>query len=720
MNTIEIESMLAPTPLDRAIGRVFPGWGARRLVQRREFAYEAARNTRLRNSAARLQGPEDFTAFPDRLQLIRQMRDLVQNFGLFQSIQRKLAMYAFGRIRYQALTGDRATNEAYEQNLAERFAALDISGRHNLRQIVSIAFMSQLNDGDFLLKWQRGGDGSLRLVGIEGDRLGGIVMGSPLENYFQGITVDVETGAPVSYRVYHRSKANAYTNPVELPASDCLLYLDPTRIDQYRGITPFAPVINEARDLKELMEAVRIGTKFENYHAAVGYTPNGLPLQEPADFITSSGAMANGQAMTEQEIKPGLIQWAPNSSKVEFLKSDRPSGQFQSYLENLIHLIANALCLPYGFVYKLSGLAGPSVRMDAQQAHRTIQFHQQNMIERVLDQVKNTLLVEEFGAGRLRYNPRWAQGRWQFAPSITIDAGRDSKAMIDEWKAGLKTKATIFAEDGFDAEEQEEIYETEVARTLDRAKLLAQSKDVPLELALTMLEVRTPNGFIPRNAPQQEVNDDGSVETMTPPEPAQQSSELTLARKRTPRDELRAEIMRGKALRAIKESVPLRRARLLSEPDALAWLMHEPAQRVPALATTPDEVTDASLVQMHEKQLRNLCQSMQQRETMLREKLADQRGRLSPDSRRELNAEIERASVRMPALASLAPGASLAETHDAVLRQLEASIETNDQSTLQRLRAHRGTMSRSEREKLRADILDPARGVKLPALPDEN
>ena len=511
-----IQKMLAPTWLDKAIFAVAPAWGAKRIVSRREFTYEAARNTRLRNSAVRLQGPEDYTAFPDRLQLIRQMRDLRENFGLFQSIQTKLAMYAFGRIKFQALTGDKTVNDLYEERLAERFTRLDVSGRHNLRQLVSICFQSQLNDGDFLFKWQRA-DGDLRIVGIEGDRLGGIIMGSPLEGYFQGITVDKESGVPQSYRVYHRTKANSYINPVEVPANDCLLYVDPFRIDQYRGVTPFAPVINEARDLKELMEAVRIGTKFENYHAAVGYTPNGLPVQQPEDFISGGNdTLANGQPITEQPLKYGLIQWAPSSAKLEFLKSERPSGQFQSYLENLIRLMASALNLPYGFVYNLSGLSGPSVRMDAQQAHRTIQYHQQNMVERVLDRIKNTLLMDDFANGVLPYRPRWMAGRWQFAPSITIDAGRDSKAMIEEWKAGLRTKASIYAEDGYDAEEQEEIYVAEQTRTVENIKALAEAEEVPLEFAATMLEIRTPNGFIPRNAPEEKVSKAGAITEEAP------------------------------------------------------------------------------------------------------------------------------------------------------------------------------------------------------------
>jgi capsid protein len=491
----ELESMLQPTKLDRAIASVFPGWGSRRMRSRREYAYEAAVNTRLRTTATRLQGPEDYMAFPDRLQLIRQVRDLEQNFGLFQSIIDKLAMYAFGRIRYQARTGDKERDDEYEAYLDDCFANCDLSGRHTLRDMVAIAFKSQLRDGDYALKWQRDPAGLLKLTGIEGDRLGGIYMQSADETYFQGIIIDPATGAPMVYRIFYRTKANSYTNPVDAPAQDIIHLFDPRRYDQYRGVTPFAPVINEARDLKELMEALRIGTKFENYHSAVVYTANGLPLNDPASFITGTETV-NGAPTTEQALKYGLMQHAPIGSKVEWLDSSRPAGTLQTYMESLIRLMGTALNLPYGFLYNLSGLGGPSARMDSQQAQRTIQLHQENTKSRALNRIKDTYLMEGFARGKIRYTPNWRNGVWQFPPWPTIDAGRDSNAGINEWRAGLLSKSAWFAELGEDAEEQEAIIVSEADRTITTAKAMAKAHDVPIEVILTLLESKTPNGWL--------------------------------------------------------------------------------------------------------------------------------------------------------------------------------------------------------------------------------
>lgn len=529
MNYETLDAMLQPTKLDKAIAQVFPRWGAERVRQRRNYAYEAAVNTRLRNSSQRIEGPEDYHAFTDRIALIKQLRDLDQNNGLTFGAIDKLANYSFGRLRYQSRTGDKAIDDSYEDYLAECFADCDLSGRHNFRSMVEIAFKSMLRDGDYGLKWQRGPDGALRMTGIEGDRIGGIYATSVDENYFQGIYVEPETGRPISYDVYRRTKADCYLDRVSVPAQEMIHVFDPRRYDAYRGVTPFASIVNEIRDLKELMEALRIGTKFENYHSAVQYTASGLPLNDPKDFITGNVSTETGQAMTETEIKYGVIQGAPIGSKVEWLKSDRPAGTIQTYMESLIRLQGVALNMPFGFLYNLSGLGGPAARMDSAQAQRVIMHHQENIKARLLERVKDTYLMEGFATRRIRYSPKWRNGVWQFPPWPTIDVGRESSAGINEWRAGLRSKSSWFAEDGEDAEEQEAIMAAEADRTLGRAHELAEKHDISVELALTMLETRTANGFyIAQGTPPTDANGAPMQAPEAPAKPAAEEMQSTV------------------------------------------------------------------------------------------------------------------------------------------------------------------------------------------------
>ena len=502
--------MSKPTKLDLAIGRYFPKFAAARIRARREFSYEASRSDRFRNSATTMQGPEDYRAFPERLQLIRQVRDLEQNFGLFQSIIDKLSMYAFGRIKYRPQTGESELNPLYGSYLVDRFDnSLDQSGRFGIEHLTQIAFKSMLRDGDFGYQWQRGADALLKVAGIEGDRIGGIYMISASDDYLQGVTIDLATGRPLSFRVYWRTKANVYVNPVEIPASQMLHIFDPRRVNQYRGITPFAPILTEARDVKEIMDYCRIGTKFENLHAAIGYTPHGGPFQDPTQFVTNDDTDVNGQPLKEQALNPGMIQWAGSNDKYEFIKSERPAGTFQTYLDTLIRLIGLALNLPYGFLYDLSKLGGPNARMDAQQAHRVIEYYQRLLQRQFLDRVKNALLIEGIGNGDIPYTPGWDSGVWQFAPAISIDAGRDSASAIKEVQAGMLTLDSWFGETGQDASAEMQIMAQESDQIVSMAKAMAQKQDIPFETALTMLTVRTPNGFVapampgPAQAPSQ-------------------------------------------------------------------------------------------------------------------------------------------------------------------------------------------------------------------------
>jgi hypothetical protein len=277
-----------------------------------------------------------------------------------------------------------------------------------------------------------------------------------------------------------------------------------------------------------MMEACRIGTKFENYHAAIISTVSGQPLNSPSSYVDGNDIINGTTPIKEQELKYGVAQYAPTGSKVDFIKSDRPSASFQSYTENLIRLMGAALNLPMGFLYNLSGLGGPAARMDSQQAQRVIEWHQQNMKERVLEKVKNTYIMDGIAEGKIPYNPNWFRGSWQFPPWLSIDVGRDSAAGINEWRAGLRSKADWFNESGQDSEEVEAVITEESSRTIATAKALAEEHDIPFEVAYNILETRTPNGLFTNGLPPEPAPPtDTTAPTIAPIDP----QETEMARK---------------------------------------------------------------------------------------------------------------------------------------------------------------------------------------------
>lgn len=483
-----------PSRIDRIIAAIAPGLAVKRQRNRVLLGFEAAQLTRLRGHSQVLSGPNSMRTPMDRLQVTMQVRDLEQNDGLFRSIISKVSLYAVGRLRYQAQTGNPEINKAYEAFLADKFKRCDYSGRHNFRQLAALTLQSMLRDGDFFWIYRQRA-GQLYIQGIESDRVGGNVPTTSSPNYVQGVTFDPESGRVIAYRVYQRTLFDSYENPQEVDSFNMRQFYDPWRYDEYRGVSPFAPVVNPGRDLKEVKEATLIGVKIESYSGGFITGGNGqVNDSDPAYIMNSMQTGANGQPLTEEKMQPGQFRYLPGGTKVEFPTNSRPAGAWQSYVTMLVREVALALNLPYGFVYDLAVLNGPGARMDAQQAHRVIQGWQETLVDRGLDDAKNRFLLEGIASGELPYTPRWTNGLWKFPPAITIDAGRDSAAGINEVRAGLRTKADWYDEDGKDSEEQAAITDQEARDTIRRAKKISEDEGVSVSDALNLLEVRLPNG----------------------------------------------------------------------------------------------------------------------------------------------------------------------------------------------------------------------------------
>src|SRR5688572_10082020 len=110
------------TVLDRWIAKVSPKMALTRQRARIQLGFEAAQMTRLRGHSQVIAGPESMRSASERLQLIMQVRDMEQNHALFRSIISKIALYAVGRLRYQAQTGKPEVNASYEAFLNRKFA----------------------------------------------------------------------------------------------------------------------------------------------------------------------------------------------------------------------------------------------------------------------------------------------------------------------------------------------------------------------------------------------------------------------------------------------------------------------------------------------------------------------------------------------------------------------------------------------------------------------
>jgi capsid protein len=430
----------------------------------------------------------------DRIQLIRDARDLEENHGLVASIQDRLCLYAFGRLSYHPLTGSDALNRKVSDLMWEWMQDVSEGPRTTLASYARLALRAMLRDGDIATDAPIT-SGPFRLRPYEADLIGGIIPYTRDDtdvSEVNGVIFRKSDGVPVAYVPYIRTLGDQYIRQEPIDANRVLMLLNPYRFFQYRGFSAYGPVINVARDLKEIEEACRIGVKVENFGAGFVMTPNGQFAGDPSAIFTDSSGTAPKSVET---IEPGQIKYLPDGASVTMVKSERPSGNFQAYLDMLTRQLGLALKLPPGFLYSLAGMAGPAVRMDAQQAQRSIEALREHVREYLLDPVKNRFLLWCVSTGKIQDSEIAGYdlfaGKWGYPPALTIDVGREEQAAREAIKMGLRSEADYFDEAGLDYREQRAVMYAEAKERIAAAKRLSEEEKIPLARALDLLGLRS-------------------------------------------------------------------------------------------------------------------------------------------------------------------------------------------------------------------------------------
>jgi capsid protein len=467
--------MITLNRIERAVAALSPDWGTRRLAAK--LRYEAAQKTRFRDFSAPVGGSESTNQGFDRATLMAEARDLEQNFAPFRHLLDLFSCYVLPQLTYQARTGNDTLDNEIEAEWARWCNDCDLSGRRNLLTLLRLAVRSRKRDGDIALIVIDMPTG-LKLWSVEADRIGNPYETTASETYISGITLDPETGKPVSYRIFQRTRGNAYVNPQDVDADDVFLLSLDTRLDQYRGRSDFASFLNTARDYKEVMESLRIGIKFETMHGGVVYSDS--PMTSTTSQWAAGAAAGTPGGAPIDDLQPGRLVRVGSGDKVDFLANSRPSTAFQGYMESLLTEMAAGANLPPGFVWPSLFGKGPGVRMESQLALRTFRMEQGMLISQILERLKNRVILRAIIDGRIRSSlvPVGGtdpyRGHWSFGPWVTIDGGRDSRALIEEFRAGIRTLPSIADEQG---EDWEDIIRENI-RVKVRARQLAKEAGV--------------------------------------------------------------------------------------------------------------------------------------------------------------------------------------------------------------------------------------------------
>jgi lambda family phage portal protein len=439
--------------ITQAIAFISPQAAMSRMISQaklRNFGrFDSALDSTKRGISRNVSGAEDTAGTTERYKLIRAARDLADNFPPIRSLLLKFATYVAGRLNYQARTGDRDLDMKIERYWRNWCSKCDFLRRFDFVTLLQLAVMAVLRDGDcgFVIVRDQG---ELRLQSVESDRIG-----SPYnrlidsDNYIGGIVLD-DYGRPDQYELYVRTISNQYIDPTRIPAAEFIHLFDPTRLDEYRGRSAFATALNAARDLQEALKAEIQAIKFASYQTGIIMSETGAA--EASDYFASSQPNDYGQRAKLESVDPGTMNYLSPGEKMEMFENTRPTGAFGEFVRLVQSHICMSVGLPYGFSFD-ADKSGPMARMEAEMADRTFARWRRLLETQFLDRIKNIVLLDAASRGLIPDNEYLLDGRWGWPRKASIDYGREARADIDLWKAGLKTAAQIYSEGGEDYEE---------------------------------------------------------------------------------------------------------------------------------------------------------------------------------------------------------------------------------------------------------------------------
>lgn len=450
---------------------------ATRFVVAPQARYEGARHTTHRSLVHGSVQSAQFDIDPySRYELVRRSRYFERNNAFVNRIADLFEQYTVGSgIAFFPASSDTRWNEAalaYWRDW-QRFA--DLSSRLSFGTLQGIISRALFVDGEIFVLLTRGQTGTPRIQLIESHR---IKTPPDAKNVIDGVEID-DRGRPVAYHVVTEDGQRRETF-TRIEADNVVHIFEPGRAAQYRGLPALYPVMNDLHDLDDLqifeMRAAKAASQVQN----VIKTKEGEVTDDDIIRGTITGSDGAQRADYYRDVFDGEVKVLKHGDEFAQFQVERPSAATSGYWDYLTAKVCAGVGIPKEIVLP-SSMQGTSIRsvLDIANAFfrsrsSVIADHVRRIYEYVIEAgIRNEVALRP-------PPPDWYRSTYRAPRSINVDVGRNSAAAVAEFKTGMRTLQSIYAETGEDWREQlrqkaaEIAYAQELAQefNVDRAEIM--------------------------------------------------------------------------------------------------------------------------------------------------------------------------------------------------------------------------------------------------------
>ena len=384
--------------------------------------------------------------------LRKRVKDLVMNFPVFAHVCDTIAADTVGTgIRFRSEVKDIELAAKIENAIEWAIEELDASGKLHGYELMRLAKREMLRSGEFLFIKTSIKDPkrcvNYALLMVDPSELSS----TPAKNVQKGAEfIDGIEYDPQTYRIiaYHFQDI---TKPKRITANNVLHGFTPLFPRQLRGVSVLAPAVLLANDLDDYLTAELQATKLASKY---------LGFVESDDISTFQKLRAQTEdGKTFEDLENAILEYLRPGEKITLASPQRPTSNFSPFVSFLLRLIALAANLPYEYASNdYSDVNYTSLRAIRGVYQSFIRIQQFEIVQHFCIPVIRDILTEAYLSSRIDLpgytsNPRkYWEGSFLFPKVEAIDPVRETKADIDQIKAGLKSPQEITAARGKDYE----------------------------------------------------------------------------------------------------------------------------------------------------------------------------------------------------------------------------------------------------------------------------
>jgi lambda family phage portal protein len=465
---------------------------ARFVAQGPRARYEGARGTPNRSllpgvvQSARM----DVNAI-DRAELVRKSRYFEKNNAFVNRLADLFEQYTVGQgLAFFPASSDDAWNAralGYWRDW-QKFA--DLSSRLSFGTLQGIIARSLFVDGEIFILLTSGETGNPRIQLIESHRVRTPSRERTNASIIDGIEVDAR-GRPIAYHI----AVDSDTREERFSRADAQFVVhvfEPGRPGQMRGLPALYPVLNDLHDLDDLqvfeMQAAKEAAQVTNViKTATGEL-------DDSDLIrgTVTGSDDVDRDDYYRDVFGGRAKVLKHGDEFSQFQITRPAAATSGYWDYLTAKICAGVGIPKEIVLP-SSMQGTSIRSVLDVANAFFRARSAVIADhfrRVYEYVIEVSLGNEVA---LRPSPAdWYRSTYRSPRAINVDVGRNSAAAVAEFKCGMRTLQSIYAETGEDWREQ----------LRQKAAEIAFAQQLATEFGIERAEIMTldPNELSSNNA----------------------------------------------------------------------------------------------------------------------------------------------------------------------------------------------------------------------------